>query len=140
MSKRISLIIAVVVIAAGANPDPPRAASFVDPTAKARLEVAQDAMNRIYGQLKAGKKNAASAPLLQAWVDRYGDSLIAAATNKEELIKAFEYHVTTARNRQTAVADLFKRGEMTELDVLDARYQLLRAEGELAKARAGEMR
>jgi hypothetical protein len=137
MSKRIGSIVAILIIATGANPDPPpKPAAFVDPTAKARLDIAQKAMNSLYRQLKEGKGTSTTAPLLQAWVARYGESLIAAATTKDELIKAFEFQVVTAKNRETALKSLQKRGEMSELDVLDATYLVLRAEADLARVKA----
>ena len=64
--------------------------------------------------------------------------MIAAASTKEEVIKAYELRLESAREIETSVKALIKRGEKTELDALDARYLVLKAEGELAKAKADD--
>ena len=140
MSRRILLIVAVVAIAAGANPDPPRkAARFVDPTAKSRVELARKAMDLIWRRLKEEKGEVDWLPYYSSWQSRHSDSLVAAATTKEELIKAYESRLKVARDYETSMTDLFKRGEKSELEVFDVKYLVLKAEGDLARAKAEEM-
>ena len=75
MSKRILLIIAVVVIAAGAHPEPaPKPTRFVDPSAKARVDLAKKAIDLLTRHLKEGKGDDNLVPYILFWQTRHVDS------------------------------------------------------------------